>query len=58
LLLSSDSTGGRTLDLHSYRRTTSVFLPQLREAGVKDQTIHAILVDNSRRFLAFVPKPA
>jgi predicted metal-dependent phosphotriesterase family hydrolase len=33
-------------------------VPQLREAGVKDQTIHAILIDNSRRFLAFVPKSA
>jgi phosphotriesterase-related protein len=56
LLLSSDSTGGATLDLPSYRRTTSVFLPLLRQAGVKDETIHSILVDNSRRFLAFVPK--
>ena len=35
---------------------TSVFLPQLRKAGVKEEAIHAILVDNSRRFLAFVPK--
>ena len=58
LLLSSDSTGGATLDLPAYRRTTSVFLPLLRQAGVKDDTIHAILVDNSRRFLAFVPKSA
>ncbi len=28
------------------------------QAGVKDETIHSILVDNSRRFLAFVPKSA
>jgi phosphotriesterase-related protein len=56
LLLSSDSTGGATADLPAYRRTTSVFLPQLRQAGVKDETIRSILVDNSRRFLAFVPK--
>ena len=58
LLLSSDNTGGRTLDLPSYRRVTSVFVPQLRQAGVKDEVLHAILVDNSRRFLAFVPKSA
>jgi predicted metal-dependent phosphotriesterase family hydrolase len=28
----------------------------LLEAGVKQETLHAILVDNPRRFLAFVPK--
>jgi phosphotriesterase-related protein len=58
LLLSSDNTGGRTLDLPSYRRVTSVFVPQLLKAGVKEEVIHAILVDNSRRFLSFVPKSA
>lgn len=34
------------------------FVPKLRHAGVKDSTLHKILVDNPRRFLAFVPKPA
>jgi phosphotriesterase-related protein len=58
LLLSSDNTGARTLDLPSYRRVTSVFVPQLLKAGVKEEVIHAILVDNSRRFLSFVPKSA
>ncbi len=58
LLLSSDNTGARTIDLPSYRRVTSVFVPQLRQAGVKDEVLHAILVDNSRRFLSFVPKSA
>jgi predicted metal-dependent phosphotriesterase family hydrolase len=28
----------------------------LTEAGVKDETLHSILVDNPRRFLAYVPK--
>ena len=56
LLLSSDHTGARTLDVPAYRRTTSVFVPKLRAAGVPDETIHGILVDNPRRFLAFVPK--
>ena len=58
LLISSDNTGARTIDLPSYRRVTSVFVPQLLKAGVKEEVIHAILVDNSRRFLSFVPKSA
>ena len=32
------------------------FVPKLRYFGVPDETIHKILVDNPRRFLAFVPK--
>ncbi|HYL35063.1 MAG TPA: hypothetical protein VEV17_04025 [Bryobacteraceae bacterium] len=35
-----------------------VFVPKMRAAGVKEETIHKILVDNPRRFLAFVPKSA
>ena len=34
------------------------FVPKLRDAGVKEATLHKILVDNPRRFLAFVPKTA
>jgi phosphotriesterase-related protein len=56
LLLSSDSTGGRTLDAPSYRRTVTGFVPKLLAAGVKEDMVHRILVDNPRRFLAFVPK--
>ena len=56
LLLSSDHTGSRTLDAPAYRRTTSGFVPKLREAGVNDDMIHGLLTDNPRRFLAFVPK--
>jgi phosphotriesterase-related protein len=33
-----------------------VFVPKLRYAGVKEATIHKILHDNPRRFLAFAPK--
>ena len=33
-----------------------VFVPKMRAAGVKEETIHKILIDNPRRFLAFVPK--
>ena len=39
-----------------YARSLVLFLPKLRQAGVKDETIHKITVDNPRRFLAFVPK--
>jgi phosphotriesterase-related protein len=41
-----------------YAKTLTVFVPKLRAAGVKDETLHQILVDNPRRFLAFVPKKA
>jgi len=30
----------------------------LRQRGVKEETIHEMLVDNPRRFLAFVPNEA
>ena len=56
LLLSSDMTGARSLDVPGYGKTLTVFVPKLRAAGVKDETIHEILVDNPRRFLAFVPR--
>jgi predicted metal-dependent phosphotriesterase family hydrolase len=39
-----------------YARSLLLFLPKLRKAGVRDETIHKITVDNSRRFLSFVPK--
>jgi len=39
-----------------YAQVVTVFAPKLREAGMKEETLHQILVDNPRRFLAFVPK--
>ena len=39
-----------------YAKTVTVFGPKLRKAGVSEATLHSILVDNPRRFLAFVPK--
>jgi predicted metal-dependent phosphotriesterase family hydrolase len=36
----------------------TVFVPLLQQAGVKDKTLHGILVENPRRFLAFVPMKA
>ncbi len=60
VLLSSDL--GRVQDLKTnwgagYATVETVFVPKLRYAGVTEQTIHKILHDNPRRFLAFVPKP-
>jgi predicted metal-dependent phosphotriesterase family hydrolase len=51
LLLSSDSRA-------QFGRTATQFVPKLRAAGVKEEMLHGILVDNPRRFLAFVPKTA
>jgi phosphotriesterase-related protein len=55
LLLSSDLTGARTLDIPGYSKTVTVFAPKLRAAGVSDAVVRRILVDNPRRFLSFVP---
>ena len=39
-----------------YGRSITVFLPKLRAAGVSEEHLYRITVDNPRRFLAFVPK--
>jgi phosphotriesterase-related protein len=49
LMFSADASSG-------YAKTLTVFLPKLKAAGVSDEVLHKIMVDNSRRFLAFVPK--
>jgi phosphotriesterase-related protein len=49
LMFSADTMRG-------YGKTLTVFLPKLRAAGVSDEILHKITVDNSRRWLAFVPK--
>jgi len=49
LLFSADASSG-------YAKTMTVFLPKLRTAGVNDDVLHRIMVDNPPRFLAFVPK--
>ena len=51
LLFSGDAS-------RSYGKVMTGFVPKLKAAGVSDATLHRILVDNSRRFLAFVPKRA
>lgn len=49
LMFSADAFNG-------YSKTVTVFLPKLKAAGVPDDVLHKIMVDNPRRFLAFVPK--
>lgn len=58
LLFSSDLSSANQLKHNGgagYSKTVTVFAPKLREAGIKEDTLHGILVDNPRRFLAFVP---
>jgi phosphotriesterase-related protein len=49
LMFSADASSG-------YSKTLTVFLPKLKAAGADEQVLHRIMVDNPRRFLAFVPK--
>ncbi|PYR36666.1 MAG: hypothetical protein DMF90_09355 [Acidobacteria bacterium] len=59
LLLSADGTSQQERKANGgpgYAKVLTIFVPKLRAAGVKEATIHKILVDNPRRFLAFVPK--
>ena len=49
LMFSADASRG-------YAKTLTVFVPKLKAAGASDEVLHRILVDNPRRFLAFVPK--
>ena len=39
-----------------FTHTGTVFVPKLKAAGASDEVLHRIMVDNPRRFLAFVPK--
>ena len=58
LLFSSDLSTENQLKRNGgagYAKTLTVFVPKLREAGVKEDTLHGIVVNNPRRFLAFVP---
>jgi phosphotriesterase-related protein len=41
-----------------FAKAATVFGPMLLKAGMSEATLHSILVDNPRRFLAFVPKRA
>ena len=49
LMFSADASSG-------YSKTLTVFVPKVKAAGASDEVLHKIMVDNPRRFLAFVPK--
>ena len=49
LMFSADASSG-------YSKTMTAFVPKLKAAGISDAVLHGIMVDNPRRFLAFVPK--
>ena len=49
MLISGDASRG-------YGRPITSFLPKLKQVGADDATLKRITADNSRRFLAFVPK--
>ena len=57
VLLSADFSSALELKANwgnGYSTALVQFVPKLRHAGVDDQTLQKILVDNPRRFLAFV----
>jgi phosphotriesterase-related protein len=59
LLLSSDFAVARSLKKNGgagLAQTVTVFGPMLLKAGMSEAVLRQILVDNARRFLAFVPK--
>ncbi|HET9948729.1 MAG TPA: amidohydrolase family protein [Longimicrobiales bacterium] len=61
LLLSSDFYSQRSTRAAGgpgLAQTVTVFAPMLRAAGLAEETLRSILVDNPRRFLAFVPRQA
>ena len=58
ILLSSDQGNVRQFKRyygHGWSSVLMQFVPKLRYAGVPEEAIHQMLVDNPRRFLAFVP---
>ncbi len=59
LLFSSDFSSANQLKHNGgagYAKTLTVFVPKLKEAGADPGVLRAIMQDNPRRFLAFVPK--
>jgi phosphotriesterase-related protein len=60
LMFSSDFSSANELKRNNrdlgYAKTLTVFVPKLKAAGAGDDVLRGIMVDNPRRFLAFVPK--
>ena len=61
LMFSADISGAGTMKKNGgqgYAKTLTVFVPKIKAAGATDEVLRGIMVDNPRRFLAFVPKKA
>lgn len=59
LLVSSDFAVGRSLKQRGgpgIGQAWTAFAPMLRDAGLPEETLRRIMIDNPRRFLAFVPR--
>jgi len=59
LMLSADTSNANQMTRNGgtgYAKTLTVFVPKLKAAGASDDVLRAIMVDNPRRFLAFVPQ--
>jgi phosphotriesterase-related protein len=59
VMLSSDLARPNAIKRNNgpgYAKTLTVFMPKLKQAGASDEVLRQIMVDNPRRFLAFVPK--
>lgn len=59
LIFSSDFSSARELKKNGgggYAKTLTIFVPKIRKLGASDEVLRKIMVDNPRRFLAFVPK--
>ena len=61
LMFSADTSSANQMKRNKgdgYAKTLTVFVPKLKAAGASDEVLRQIMVDNPRRFLAFVPKRA
>lgn len=60
LMFASDFSSANQLKRNNkelgYAKTLTVFVPKVKAAGASDEVLRQIMVDNPRRFLAFVPK--
>jgi phosphotriesterase-related protein len=59
LMFSADLSGPNQIKKNKgdgYAKTLTVFVPKVKAAGATDEVLHTIMVDNPRRFLAYVPK--
>jgi phosphotriesterase-related protein len=60
IMFSSDLASAREIKRNNpaggYAKTLTTFVHKVKKAGASDEVLRQIMVDNPRRFLAFVPK--